>query len=524
MVLRQRLIALPFALLLSLAAHAAPLRDFAWQLHHPDWSRMEQTIRSAAAYGATEIELSHDIITTVDQIVDDPATRELVQKTIALCDSLNLKVYVWAKELNIGSHVINTDLDPNGGGREMWEKRRAAYRNAFALCPGLTGVVLQFGSCPTEPWEISDAASPFNAATPCPERIKLIVNIVKEECDAAGKKLDVRDFNHSVAQQQCMRDGFQLVSGVRATTKEVPQDWQPFYPLNPMIGDVGPNENRVEFDLGAEYWGCGKVPFAMVDYLCERIQAMIPKGINGVVVRAERGDDAALGTPNEINLYAMSRLVKDPETPAQAIYEDWVQQRYHLDPKSTEAQSLIAALRGSYEAGTRMFYVLHHWALEKSSQIPDAVRAECLYFKALPQWDLSYKKSWQELTRPTPETLLKIWREKAEAMTLADQALVRLQAARPALVEADYQLLFRQFEDLALCARAWQRVTDAIFRVGLWKKSPEDLQILEGDARAVEALAETHPNLPLAPAKRLRAFVADLRGRFPAQDVAATPE
>lgn len=505
------------------ATAAPPLRDYTWQLHHPDWTRMEAAIRRAPEFGVTGIELSHDIITTVDQLHDEPATRDLVQKTIALCDELHLKVYVWAKELNIGEHVLNTDLDPNGGGKAMWEQRRAAYRTAFAACPGLTGVVLQFGSCPTEPWELSDGASAFNAATPCPERIKLIVGIVKEECDAAGKRLDVRDFNHSPAQQQCMRDGFQVVSGIRAVNKEVPQDWQVYYPLNPMIGDVGPNENAVEFDLGCEYWGCSKAPFAMVDYLSGRMRAMAPKGITGVVARAERGDDAALGTPNELNLYAMGRLVRDPETAPEIIYADWLQKRYHVDPASPAGQALVSALRLSFDVGRKMFYVLNHWALEKSSQIPDAAQAECLYFKALPQWDPEYKASWQELTQPKAAVLLKIWQEKSEAIELAQAALRKLAEAKDALAPADYAQIEQQFTDLAHCTEAWRFATDGIFRAMQWMKSPEDKKVLEGDVRGLSALAEQYPTLPLASKKRLNGLSADLRKRFDAQPEATAP-
>lgn len=522
----MRLLTLSLLLLAATFGHAAaPLRDQVWQLHHPDWSHMEATIRRALEFGVTEIQLSHNIVSAVDEVVDDPTKRDLVNKTISLCDSLGLRVFVWAKELNIGTKRINTDLDPQGGGQAMWEARRAAYRKAFELCPGLAGVVLQFGSCPTEPWEISDGASAFNANTPCPDRIALITGIVKEVCDAHGKHLDVRDFNHSVAQQQCMRDGFQRISGVRAMIKEVPQDWQVYYPLNPMIGDAGPNENLIEFDLGAEYWGTGKVPFALVDYLSQRIRAMVPRGIVGVVVRAERGNDPALGTPNELNLYAMSRLVRDPMIAPDVIYADWMQARYGLAPNSDAARVLTLAFRDSFDAGRKMFYVLGHWALEKGSEIPDAPRADCLHFKALPQWDPAWKADWQALTIPKPETLARIWQEKAEAIELATRARDAVASLQAALRPQDFAQLQQQFNDLVDCARVWQRVCDATFRAMPWKRSEEDLLLLEGDARALEALAEARgESLPLAPARRIRAFVEDLRKRFPAQTEGRDPQ
>jgi len=519
-----RLIASTFLIVLAaVSAQAAPMSVHSWQLHDSAWSNIEATLQRAPEFGVNEVQLSHGIITTVDQLVDEPATLALVQRIIDFCTPLNIGVTIWAKELNIGTMQINTDLDPEGGGREMWARRRAAYARAFELCPGLSGVVLQFGSCPTEPWAISDGASAFNAATPCPERIKLIVGIVQEVCSAHGKRVDVRDFNHSVAQQACMQDAFRSATGFRAMLKEVPQDWQPYYPLNPMIGDVGPNESVVEFDLGAEYWGLSKVPFVLVDYLSERMRALDQRRAMGVVARIERGSNRALGTPNEINLYAMSRLVRDPQLTPDRIFHDWMAQRYQLDPAGKAAAALTLALRESFDVGRKLFYVRNHWALEKGSQIPEKVAADCLYLKALPQWDPDYKKDWQRMTAPDVPLLAEIWQEKSEAIEIAARARERIEGLRDALAPADFASLSQQFSDLATYTRIWQHVADAVFRASMWRKSGEDHAILLGHAEALEAIAEEHPALELAPKKRLHAFAADVRKKVKGAPAPAQP-
>ncbi|MBI2422186.1 MAG: hypothetical protein HYV27_05090 [Candidatus Hydrogenedentes bacterium] len=523
-----------FVLMVALAglcapAGAAPLRDYTWQLHHPDWPRMEDAIRRAAASGATEIQLSHGIIEAVDQIVQDPNTAELVRKTAALCDELGMQTSVWAQELNIGKNQVAQDLDPAGGGAAMWAARQAAYKGAFEAIPSVDRVVLQFGSCPTEIWYVRNDVSAFNAATPCAERIALTIAKVKEVCDAFGKGLDVRTFDHSPEQHRCMQEGLKRVQGVRAMIKEVPQDWQPYYPLDYLIGDVGENESYVEFDLGAEYWGRSAVPFPMVDYLAWRIRAMALRGITGVVVRVERGNDAVLGTLNELNVFAVSALVKDPSASGAAIQDQWITVRFGVAAESREAVVLRGIFRDFFEAGRKMFYVRHHWALEKSSSIPDKVETAMLSMKNLPQWNPEYTEDWKRMKSPDAALVVEIWQEKSEAVALIERAQAQFETVAASLRQADAAVLQEALEDYARYTRLWRAVTDGIFRVPVYRKGKADADQawLEADARYIESQTEVSgQDLALAPKERLASFVKDLRRRFPAcapADVDAPP-
>ncbi len=503
------------------AAAAAPAPSYGWQLHHADWGRIERTIQRACDYGVTEIRLSHNIIRAIDQINDDPAVERIVRDTCRLAHEHDMKVYVWAKELNIGDGYNDVCLDPDGGGKGMWDARRAAYEAAFARVPDLDGITLQFGSCPTEVWHVRNDACDFNENTPNDERVAMTIRIVKEVCDANGVAMDVRTFNHSPDQLEWIRKAIASVPGVRAMIKEVPQDWQPYYPVNPAIGRVGPNSSTIEIDLAAEYQGRSHILYCMTDYLAWRMKALRARGMAGVVVRVACSADTVLDTPNEVNLYAMQRLLEGPDVSADAIWRDWIQKRYGLAPDTEASRRLIAALRRSYPIGRKMYYILGHWALEKSSDIPEELRARCLDAKNLPQWEPAFTASYEALLKPSDAMLSRIWHEKGEAVALAAQSLDDLEAAADALSPEDYEGLSKRMRLQHKCTRVWRYVADVVCRWLRYRedKGEEDGRIIENDLRALEDLAgEMEPTAPIANPQRIRAFVADVRAKFPPCD------
>ena len=102
--------------------------------------------------------------------------------------------------------------------------------------------------------------------------------------------------------------------GITVISKPEPQDFQPFYPHSPAVGAFGRTPQILEMDLNGEYWGQSLIPVSQVGYLRYRFRYGVNKGIVGAVGRIDTNANAALGTPNEINLFAFSRLLSKPET------------------------------------------------------------------------------------------------------------------------------------------------------------------------------------------------------------------
>lgn len=505
---------------------AVPLRNYGWQLFSANKARVMKNLQLAKKHGVSEIRLSHGIIVNIDTINNNPARAKLINEICDFCDKNNMQTYVWAKELNIGKSKVTQDLNPNGGGKAMWESRQAAYEQAFETCPELDGVVLQFGSSPTEIWYMLPT-SWFNMTTTPSDKLALTINQIQKICEKYGKKIDIRTFNHSPLEQRFIYNALQKVHGFRAMVKEVPQDWQLYYPFNYLIGNCGDNDCTVEFDLSAEYWGNNKIPFVMTDYLSWRMKEYKKRDISGVVVRIERGGVNVLDSMNAVNIYSMTRLVKDVNTDPDGILDDWFLQEYNIAKGSAENKSLKKVFRLSFVVCSKMFYILNQWALAKGSSIPESVRAKCLLSKNSPQWDLDYTWEWLSLCNPAQNTLNRIWQEKTEAVELAEKALAELIKVKSALPEKDYLELKQGFEDLIYYTKIWRCVADAIFRVkaNTFKNDEISQAILEGDLKELENLKiDSGGKLPLANGKRIDAFCEDLKKHFPQKNETVRPD
>src|SRR5439155_16891951 len=155
-------------------------------------------------------------------------------------------------------------------------------------------------------------------------------------------KLFVRDFNHGPQELRWLIEALCNFPGIIVISKPEPQDFQLYYPHSPSIGAYGTTPQILEMDLNGEYWGQSLIPVAQVDYLRYRLRHGVAKQVRGGVGRIDTYANTALGTPSEINLFAFSRLLDNPETSEGALYEAWLHKRYGLAPGSRAARDLEA--------------------------------------------------------------------------------------------------------------------------------------------------------------------------------------
>jgi hypothetical protein len=174
-------------------------------------------------------------------------------------------------------------------------------------------------------------------------------------------------------------------------------------------------------------------------------------------VRIERGADSALGTPNEINLLAVSALLADPQRKVASIWDQFLSESYDLDPGTKEQATLARVLRDTFEIRLKSHYVLGVWALEKSSNFPRSLRLARFYAEGrTPRWDRAWNRIWSRLDRPDEETVLWVWQEASEAVELAVVSLARLATLEGRLAPDPYQDLRRRLVHQELAARAWR--------------------------------------------------------------------
>src|SRR5262249_27287394 len=150
------------------------------------------------------------------------------------------------------------------------------------------------------------------------------------------------------------------------------------------------------------YWGQSLIPVSQVGYLRGRLREGVAKGVTGAVGRVDTYRNAALGTPSEINLFAFSHLLADPELSEQAIYDEWLKKRYGLEPRSEAAKRLQAVLVRTFDMAKKTYYTQGFWTWKDQSAVPESAASidRGIAGKSNALWDAEQKALERRLLRP----------------------------------------------------------------------------------------------------------------------------
>jgi hypothetical protein len=447
-----------------------------WILLDSDPAAIAGAIEQAATYGVNHVQLSHDIIMNIEDLLgDDAATATRVQTindAIALAHQHGMEAWIWAHELSGVSAAVC--YEPGG---ELWQARGQAYRDGLGRIPGLDGVVLMFGSAPLPPWltvctcqwcqDGWPGATPFGAPPP-EERLKLVIEQVGAVVTGElHKKLIARVFVHQPQENDWHAQGLAAVQGVdfMGMHKGSVQDWQPYNPFDPTLGNIGPHPAVVEMDVAGEYWGLSQLPFCAPGYFRYLMRHARDNGGVGSVIRVQRGSESALGTPNEVNVRAVTAFLADPDAPLGKVWEDHLQAEYGLTRGQPGYALLKRTLEDTFEVRLKSHYVLGIWALDKGSDLPDSTTlGEFNGRGEMPKWDADWQERWERLDRPDLGTVLDVWQEASEAVTLADAGLTAVTSLRDLLPgSGPLEVLERRLQHQYAAARAWRAVKLFIF-------------------------------------------------------------
>ncbi|MCB9476262.1 MAG: hypothetical protein H6685_05270 [Deltaproteobacteria bacterium] len=509
-------------------------RELGWILLDEDRGHVSDVLTQAVDYGVDHVQLSHDLIMDIDEINESEDKAAEIQSIAQEAHNAGLEVWVWAHEFARETYLLCFDPED-----DLWDRRADAYRDALDRVPEIDGVILMFGSSDAEPWYVpcfckwcKDLEPTGNPALDLihsrpVDRLQQIYDTVGGVVlDEYGKQLRVRTFMHQPSELEWLGESLRTEddSRIQVMSKDMPQDWQPYYPLNPLVGDIGERNQIFELDLGHEYWGKSKLLNSLVDYLSMRLhQAERAGGIDGAAARVERGGDHALGTPNEINFAALTAYFKTPGATPDGIYADWLATRYGVSGEALE--TLTTIFRTSHFANRKMYYTLGMWSLEKGSDIPDnAGRPAQLRSRDTTPYDADWASTFDALNEPTARTLVDLWQESTEALELAQDNLDRLESVEEDFAESgDYDELHGMLELQRDCAKVWRLVIDTIWRRELYDEGDTaQSDFIEYNADTLSDLADAMQSrwgAGISPGNpgRIRAFVEDLRTRVPEQ-------
>ena len=447
-----------------------------WILLDSNLDHVAEVVKMAKDFGVNHVQLSHDLIMDIDEVIfddeDSLQRRERLAEAASLAKAEGLEVFAWAHEFT--GNRINVCFDPED---PFWDERRDAYRLFFEQQPDIDGIVLMYGSASPDIWysictcdwcldSIPEGEVPLIWPNGN-DRVEQVTRMVGEVVvDELGKGMYVRSFIHSPQELEYVGMGLRAIEdlGFYGMSKDQPQDWEPYYPDNKLIGDVGPRPSVVELDLAGEYWGRSYLLWMAPKYYIERWDYMWNHRGVGTVSRIERGSDHAIGQPNEINVFAISYLHEHGyKNVHDDLWQSWLESKYGVTAGSTEAKILQRSLERSYDFNRKMYYILGFWALEKSSSMPDSIATTEFVKRNMALYDPDYEDWYNRLSEPDLATVEEIHQEKLEALSLVELSLADLDSIKDSLNTSDYEDLHKRLRVHHYALRAWTWVAEILW-------------------------------------------------------------
>lgn len=437
-----------------------------WMILDSDSVAVRQIIERAAAYGANHIQLSHRIIMNIDDILgDDELSRsrvDVLNLGIRLAHEHGMKAYIWAHEFSGMKKIRPATPVSYAADSPLWNQRQTAYRKGLAKIPEINGVIFMFGSAPIPPWRTVCNCCDNPNDPPQSDRIRLAVEkiggyIVNE----LKKELFIRTFVHEPAEIEWHNQGLARAQGVDFTGmhKGPVQDWQPYNPHHPSLGNIGNHPAIMELDIAGECYGRSILPFSAPGYFRYRLNHLWENQGIGVVMRIQHNAVSALQTPNEINLFAITQLLKQPEKSLERIWDEALEKLYRVPPDALIQPVLKQLFKDTFPIRRKSHYVLGIWAHDKKSNFPHDTRLDQFRDRGMmPKWDPDWAAIWESLNAPDRQTVVRIWQEATEAVVLAERSLAAFNQIRdelPAEIAAD---LGRRFLQQKLAAEVFRAI------------------------------------------------------------------
>lgn len=481
--------AIVFALLLGAcsALSAQPLAMRVWQFQDYNMDHIKRLVNMAAEQNVNRVQLSHNIVMDVEEPLGDPQLVKDINTICGWAHAKRIKVDVWTHELNGIPAELMQDGRVNLDDPKVWEFVSGKYSRFFKLCPEVDGLVLTMQETAQSIYHDSKVAS----SIPPEKRVAKLIDDMAIVCKRLKKDFFVRTFSYEPSELKYILGGLaECKSDVIVMSKCVPHDWQPFYPYNPAIGNVGGKRQIVEFDLGHEFTGLSTIPYICIDYVKRHLDYDISKGAVGAVFRVERMKWRATDTPNQAVIDVSTKLLSHPTADPRELYKEWLSKRY---PKEAVPHVYSAFMR-TPEIVEKGLFVLGFW-VTNHSRLPSYDYAKrSLYGRTTAKWDPSTKPTEQVLHSPTAETIGKISAEKDEALKLVDASIADIEKAKPHLKPSDYDYLIDQFQRERAMVVVWKAAMEVLFGIDVAKstKSRSDCDVLARAADRLEAAAGAH--------------------------------
>ncbi|MFI7637942.1 hypothetical protein [Nonomuraea sp. NPDC049400] len=497
-------------ILLVTAGVAVPARAEAgqrvrgWTILSDSEAGADAVIDAAKPYKINHLQLSHEIVHDLREVREPAKQAQANRLTRAAHDAGIAEVAIWDHSLyDLDYYPAEFRTGPGGtinlDDPAFWQWFKQDYQELLDLVPDIDSVVLTF-------IETGARVERQHSAklTTAEQKLAYLVDQVAEVIvNERGLGLYLRTFGYFPEEMERTIGAIALVRNpeVKVMAKATPHDFFLTHPNDATIARI----NRpvlVEYDTAGEYNGQGKIANGWPEEHVRRLRhyQTLPNVI-GYVARTDRyGESRIIGTPTEINLYALARATEDRGVSVETIYREFAEKTYGK-PASREVAS---ALSKSYEIVTSVLYSLgtntanhsrldyepycssyhrsvsgkwieppvtyvrhgvnkrfHFWTDVVNHLSPAACKADpTLAREAQYVLDRGWVTPGDQMT---PAYLRHVLTEKDHGVRVAESALRAITRARRDLSPEHFQQLSAYFERTLLTARLHRAVAAAYF-------------------------------------------------------------
>ncbi len=495
----------------------SPFSMNGWQFHERNLPKLQEAIKKAPEYGVNFFIFSHELFDHTEEFLKSPERQHDVLQAAAWADQAKIPWYLWSHEFDdippqfriksdvnvddarasvaAGSSSFRLGNRVNMDDPGLIPYLRDRYERLLAKCPTAAGLVLTLHESDNKVFRDSEVSTHLTV----PERIYLVTTTVYDVVVTKHhKKLILRNFFYEPWEMDYFAQILpRLPDDIILMSKDTVHEFDPWYPPDPQHGKGGKKLYIMEPDLGVEKAWSKEGLYAQTAYIKRYLQRARELKMAGAVGRARLMWDHPFEDTHEVNLYAFSRFMKDPDLEVDTVLKDWATKHYNADA----APFVASALKRTESIQHHGRWFLGYW-LTKS--IGEEWGDYPYYFghillRSRYKWTKSAEdKALEEgLISPDPALFAKLVAEKEDVITEVRASMADITSAAGYLTPEQTSSLregFRYLLDAAELQKEWTR---AFFAMRMWMKTPSaDSEMIVRDALAKLEAMDANPNIP----------------------------
>lgn len=383
---------------------------------------------------------------------------EVVNEACEKASANGVKTFMWHHELDLPKdfgkafpEILNQNGDVEVSHPLVGDYLENKIKDFFAAYPKMDGIVLTLHETKIPLLKLKNQKLDKVA------RVKHVVKILYDTCEALGKELIVRPFASLAEDQTLMLKAFAEISpNLFVMDKWTKYDWSLSLPDNDFFNEITGNPFIVEGDVFGEYFGKGRLPIMFKEHIEHKYEYCNQYANSGFVARIDRNYQNPFGSVNEVNLVVNHAVINGLDV------EEKVSEFFNK--KYGKAGAKVRAIMEKTEANQKKIFYLDGYYFTQASYFPEVNHAKNHFFFEIMREDYCIASTewfipigWK---RKSIEYLLE---EKNQAVKEAAEFFEEICRLKGEIDEVEYQKLYVKFKNLDYVAKIWCHMAHAFY-------------------------------------------------------------